>query len=339
MLDVFTRGGPLRELSPTALIDLQEKASWKAMDEAPFAFSHRLAAHPLFTIPQIARLSQRVFDRPDYRRYFPLDQRSLPKQELARRIRQDICDIGSNGRWLALHYVDEMDPAYNELFELMLVDIEDLTGLPIRRRMSWGGMSIFMNSPGLKVPYHFDHETNFLMQVQGEKEVRLYPRGLATLSIEELEDFYHENPMAGRWRDELSDAGASFVLKPGTGVHHPPLAPHFLRNGSEVSVSVSIYFAMPEMDYQARVHQANYCLRMLGLHPRLPGSSVYWDRVKSGVMERLSKSNPRTRDEFLYSAVQRLGTPFRVAKAVKRRVTQPVRMRERSAAPGADASS
>jgi hypothetical protein len=321
MMDVFARGRPLREIAPPGLIDLQDKESWRDINKAPFSFKHRLAGHPLFTLERLADLSERVFDRPDFRRYISTRDKSLSRDELKRQLRDDILNINTNGQWLSLHYIDEMHKDYAELYESLLVDIEHVTGIPIRRQMEWGSMSVFMNAPGLNVPYHFDHETNFLMQIQGEKEVRLYPPGLATVTLDEIEDFYRFNPWAGRFREDLATAGTSFTLTPGVAVHHPPLSPHQVRNGKNVSVSVSIYFVTGEMENRARVHQANYCLRKFGLRPQPVGASLFWDGVKSGAMKAISKSNPRTHDEMLYSGIQRIGAPVKMAISMKRRVS------------------
>ena len=200
-------------------------------------------------------------------------------------------------------------------------DIEDLAGVPVRRRMHWGSMSVFMNAPGLQVPYHFDHETNFLMQIRGEKYVRLYPKGRATLCEEEIEDFYRFNALAGRYRDELAEAGTLYTLTPGVGVHHPPLAPHLIRNGCEVSVSLAIYYVMSEMEYRARVYQVNFCMRKMGLHPRPPGESPWVDAAKERLIRALSMSHPRTHDEMLYSGIRRLTAPARMAPTTWRWVT------------------
>jgi hypothetical protein len=43
-------------------------------------------------------------------------------------------------------------------------------------------------------------------------------------------------------------------MVPGVAAHHPPLAPHWVRNGAAVSVSVSIDFCMRAFDRRARVY-------------------------------------------------------------------------------------
>lgn len=297
-------------------ISADDRCQWSSVDEKPFAFRHNLSGNPLFTIERLAALSGRVFQRDDYHRYFQRKDRTLLKHVLERRLRNDILDIAENGRWLSLHYVDEMDPEYERLFDELLGDLEEICGKPIRRQMAWGSMSVFLNGHGLKVPYHFDHETNFLLQIQGQKEVVLFPRATGTLSEEEIENFYRHNPMAGLYHEGLAATGVRFVLGPGTGVHHPPLAPHKISNGSEVSISLSVYYAMPETEYRARVYQVNYCLRKLGIRPSSPGEKVFLDSIKEKLIRALSVAHPRTHDEMLYSGIDRLAAPLRWARKI-----------------------
>ncbi|MBB3175883.1 hypothetical protein [Variovorax sp. Sphag1AA] len=150
-----------RPSAPPNLIDQNDREPWKKLNESAFAFRHNLQGHPLFRIEHLADLSEHVFDYPDYQRYFAFSERSLPKPELKRILRESILNIGNNGRWLALHHIDKVVPQYGQLLDQLFADIERLIGQPIRSQMTWGSMSIFMNAPALSVPYHFDHETNF----------------------------------------------------------------------------------------------------------------------------------------------------------------------------------
>jgi hypothetical protein len=301
----------------TGLIQHSEPEAWRRINEEPFEFRHLLVGHPLFSIERLARLSERAFERQDFGRYFKATDLKLPRDVLKTRLRESIERIAENGQWVSLHYIDEMDAEYGELFDLLLADIEQIIHRPVRSEMTWGSMSVFLNAPGLKVPYHFDHETNFLMQLRGKKEVRLYPRAQGTLSTSEIEDFYRHNPMAGIYRDDLVHAGSTWTLTPGVGVHHPPLAPHRIDNGDAVSVSLSLYYAMPDMEERAHVYQVNYCMRKLGLRPRPPGESAFSDHTKIKLMRALSTSHPRTHDEMLYSGISRLSAPFRWVKRLR----------------------
>jgi hypothetical protein len=301
------------------MVDLEDRAPWRALDKDPFAFRHKLADHPLFELPRLAALSEKVFNRVDYGRYFLPEEMRLGVPELRRRLREAVLGIGSTHRWLALHYINELDPEYEALFQQLLADIETVAGTPIRDRMTWGSMTVFMNSPGLAVPYHFDHETNFLLQIRGEKDVRLYPNDRSVVTEEEIEDFYRHNPVAGRWRSDLAARGTNYRLVPGVGVHHPPLAPHLIKNGSEVSISLSMYYTLPETEYRAHVYQANFLLRKMGFQPRPPGQSWLVDEIKNRFIRSVSMSHPRTHDEQLFSGIARLGTPLRWARRLAAR--------------------
>ncbi|MFM9923196.1 hypothetical protein VLK31_09420 [Variovorax sp. H27-G14] len=311
------RGRHVGQHHASGLIQQDDPQTWLQINEQPFAFHHSLADNPLLSVERLAQLSERAFDRDHYKRYFKGADLKLPVSTLKARFRDSIEQIADNGQWVALHYIDEMDPAYGELFDLLLADVEDIIHRPVRSQMTWGSMSVFLSAPELSVPYHFDHETNFLMQVQGEKDVWLYPRAFGTLTAPEIEDFYRHNPVAGIYRDELESASSSWRLAPGIGVHHPPLAPHRIQNSNNVSVSLSLYYAMPDMEERGHVYQANYCMRKLGLSPRAPGESALSDGMKIKFMRALSTSNPRTHDELLYSGVSRLAAPFKWAKHLR----------------------
>lgn len=298
-------------------VDFEKTADWEAIDQEPFSFAHTLTGNPLLSINRLAELSEKVFDRPDYKRYYSAQEKSLSKQHLMSRLRNDILNIETNGRWLAMHYIDEMDQEYEKLFDEVLSALELASGVDIRNKMTWGSMSVFMNAPLLVVPYHFDHESNFLMQVKGQKFVRLYPRGTATLTEPEIEDFYRHNPVAGKFRPGMEDEGKLFVLTPGLGVHQPPLAPHLIRNGATASISVAVYYTLPETERRAHVYQVNYLMRKLGINPKSPGESIFWDRAKEKLMLALSISSPETHDEVLYSGIERLIAPFRYVKNLK----------------------
>ena len=76
--------------------------------------------------------------------------------------------------WLKISSADEADPDYAEVLRQIIRDIADLTGRDLVSEITWSSLTIFMASPGIVTPYHIDHESNFLLQVQGEKDVFLF---------------------------------------------------------------------------------------------------------------------------------------------------------------------
>jgi hypothetical protein len=288
-----------------------DEKGWGGVNRSPFLFAHGLARHPLFDLSRLRRLSRLAIEQ---------DQGLGPAQPVdkAQRIREmegQMADLAHGKHWLKVSAADRIDPEYAELLQRLLAEIEDLSGMSIRSRMTWCGLDVFMNSPNLQVPYHFDHDCNFLMQISGEKDDNLFdPDDRNVLSEAEIEDYYRGNKIAGRFRESIMTAAKCHHLSPGVGVHHPPLAPHLIRNGNEVSVSVAAYFVLPEHERVARVYQSNHFIRKLGMRPRPPGLSRWSDSVKIGLINAVSMSNPTTYDQRLYSGVNRIAAPAKFAK-------------------------
>jgi hypothetical protein len=81
----------------------------------------------------------------------------------------------------------------------------------------------------------------------------------------------------------------TFALGPGDGVYVPVHAPHWVKNGETVSVSLSITFQTPVSRRAARVHSLNGRIRRLGIAPRPPGYHFGTDRAKESVHRSLSR--------------------------------------------------
>jgi len=77
---------------------------------------------------------------------------------------------------------------------------------------------------------------------------------------------------------------STFQMHPGEGVYVYPWAPHWVENGPEVSVSLSITFRTGLSERQERVHRFNAKLRRNGLAPVAPGVSDGLDRMKAGTI-------------------------------------------------------
>lgn len=299
-----------------ALFERGDPSPWEAINRSPFLFGHRLASHPLFTLDRLARLAESAIELGVGGQYAG-DDATLGKLERTRRMMDNLSRLNEGHRWMKVAAINTLNRDYEDLLQSLLSDFERLTSSPVRDLITWAGLDVFMNSPRLQVPYHFDHDSNFLMQIRGEKDVFLFdPTDRSVLTEAEIEDFYRGNKLAGRYRDELKSAGKRHHLSPGVGVHHPPLAPHLICNGDEVSISVAFYFVLPVQERVARVYQSNHFMRKLGLKPHPPGHSEFSDWAKDSLMKAISKSNPTSYDERLYSGVQRLGSPSRIARRV-----------------------
>lgn len=302
-----------------AELALDEGTPWHRVNRSPFLFRHHLADLGLFDLPRLAELSRLAIERGG-ESHLTEEERKAGKVQRVRDMMSKMEDLHQGRHWLKVLAADHLDAEYANLSQTLLGEIEELSGVEIRNRMTWSGMDIFMNSPHLQVPYHFDHDSNFLMQISGEKDDNLFdPDDRDVLTEAEIEDYYRGNKIAGRFRDSIMAAAKCHHLSPGVGVHHPPLAPHLIRNGAEVSVSVAVYFVLPEQERRARIYQANHFMRKLGMRPRPPGRSKRSDFLKVALLGALSMSSPTTYDERLYSGVRRLAAPADAARRLKGR--------------------
>jgi len=255
-------------------------------DREAFAFAHRLAGHPLFAPERLLELAREMakdpidvyYDAGDVR----VDQRwdqvpacDLPVEVLLNRIE-------TAGAWVVLSHA-EKDPEYAALLDACMDEIERLSGFDLRRVSKLRNAIVFVNSPNRISSYHIDRECNCLLQIRGTKTVHVFDRDdRDVLSAAEIERFWTVDNNAAVYKPHLADRARVFELTPGRAVHIPVNSPHWVRNGPEVSVSLSINFHYKDA-LLADVYRANYWLRRIGLRPVEPRSSVARDALKSGL--------------------------------------------------------
>ncbi|MBL8344480.1 MAG: cupin-like domain-containing protein [Rubrivivax sp.] len=224
----------------------------------------------------------------------------------------------SSNSWVKLNNVADLDADYAALLDECVDEISNLSGRDLRRHLTLAQFTVFCSSPGSVTPYHIDHETNFLCQIAGEKEVCLWdPRDRGILSEREIERFYTGEINAARYREDLEPKARRFDLRPGLGVHQPPNAPHWVRTGASASITVSVNLSHKDIDRRAHVYQVNHLLRKAGLSPRPPGQSAWVDGVKSLPMSWLGTSKPRSADDVVFSGLERLRAPWYWLRGVK----------------------
>jgi hypothetical protein len=291
-----------------------------------FKFEHTLHQSGLFEIPRIVELARRVIDRHSNRDFSALNFKrasidakftAMPQSE---RLAETVSRLGEMGTWIKLSRAQDYDPAYAEVLDSITSELEDLSGLPLRKDITWATMTLFLASPNISTPFHIDHETNFLFQVQGSKDVCLFPASDRELVPDrEVERFYNGNAEAAFYRREMQDRGTVYRLKPGQVVHHPPLAPHWVKNDDNISVSVSIGYCMKPLEERARVYQANYILRRMGLEPLPPGLSPLRDSLKRTLISTLEHRDPKTYSEVVFAPMTRLKSPLNAVRRLVRR--------------------
>jgi hypothetical protein len=191
-----------------------------------------------------------------------------------------LAEIKDGKNWIILKRIHE-DPVYGALLEDMIPELAELTRVDFKRNYTDPTMTIFCTSPGRITPYHMDAETNFLAQIHGTKHAYLYDSfDPSVLSAQNLEMYWTGALPHPDLPKHLPHGSWEFLLEPGIGVFNPASFPHWLQNGPEVSISVSINFT-PTQDMRIGAYRTNRYLRKVGLNPAAPGQKPGLDRVKA----------------------------------------------------------
>lgn len=265
----------------------------KSFSKEPFLIKHHLSDHPLFQIERLLELANSLPENCiEYNAgNLPIScdpnltpQNGLSPEETIRRIQ----DCRS---WLVLKYV-EKDPAYQTLLNECLDLVRPHTE-PISPGMTQPQAFVFVTSPRSVTPYHIDPEHNFLLQIQGTKEIRMLDgRDRSILNEVDLESFYSDRGRNLALKPQHEDSGWTYNLEPGQGLHFPVTYPHWVKNGDAVSISFSITFRTPDLDRRRALYQINSQLRQRGFTPTVVGKN-------------------KLRDDFLYNT-------YRVVRKLRR---------------------
>ncbi len=263
------------------LLDIDPAAFNAHFNRKPFFIRHRFVAEALFSLPRLIELAKRLpeasieYNAGD----LPLSlnpaltpRTGLSPEETLRRIEE--CRS-----WMVLKNI-EQDPQYGALLHRCLDEIETHSRA-IDPQMRGREGFIFISSPGSVTPYHLDPEHNFLLQVRGSKRIALFdPNDRALLSEHELEERAAEAHRNLVFKESYQPKGTVFDLTPGYGLYFPVSAPHFVKNGNEVSISFSITFRTEATERRAIIRRVNRHLRRKGWTPAPPGQSALVDAVK-----------------------------------------------------------
>ena len=242
-----------------------------AYPASPAKLRHRLTGHPLLTIDALADLAQAL--PASEIEYNPgalpigIAPEDVPKAQLG--VVETIRTIGNSGSWVALKRIEQV-PAYRDLLHAVLGELREVIEPRTGEMLTLEGY-IFVTSPGSVTPFHFDPEHNILLQVRGSKRLTQFPAGNTAYAPDEVHETYHTG--GGRelsWREEMAAGGIPFALTAGEALFIPVMAPHFVRNGPEVSVSLSITWRSQWSFAEADARAFNAVLRRIGLRPRAP---------------------------------------------------------------------
>lgn len=238
--------------------------------EIPHKLVHTLCAHPLLDFGALADLAEALPEASiEYNAgNQPIGIDGKPAAT-GIPIGETIRSIETSNSWAALKNI-EQHPSYAALLEDLLGELRPQIEARTGRMMKTQGF-VFVTSAGGVTPYHFDPEHNILLQVRGSKVMTQFPAGDARYAPDEVHETYHTGGGRElRWSEDLLSGGREFAIAAGEALFVPVMAPHFVRNGPEPSISLSITWRSEWSFAEADARAFNGLLRKYGLKPRSP---------------------------------------------------------------------
>ena len=270
-------------MEPAVFPPATRAAFTAAYPASPARLRHTLLDHPLLTLDALAQLAGTL---PEHEiEYNPgklpigIRPEDIPAPKLG--VIETIRTIDRAGSWVALKRIEQV-PAYRDLLHGVLGELSELVQKRTGDMMQLEGF-IFVTSPGSITPFHFDPEHNILLQVMGSKTMTLFPVEDEDLLGAEAHELFH----LGRhhrnlaWRDEFAAKGQAITIGPGEAIHVPVKAPHWVQNGNEPSVSLSVTWRSEWSYAEADARAFNHVLRRIGLRPASPAPYPARNRAKA----------------------------------------------------------
>lgn len=256
-----------------------------------FTFAHGLADNPLFDLDNLLELAKRT--PREHEPYWSNGKVAVGHKWEAgtggrMSLADTIADIAHNNSIVILKHT-EQDAVYGPVLQEFLGRVVDCAGEQMRSDVILGETLILISSPNRVTPYHFDAETNFLVQVRGDKWFYVFNQDDRTLvTHEERERYFAGDISSAIYRKDRQDDAVAFDLRAGYGVHVPVAAPHWVQNRDNVSVAISVNYELRSVERAATIHRINSRLRRAGLNPTPPGVSPLRDSAKLAAASAIS---------------------------------------------------
>jgi hypothetical protein len=281
--------------TPSTCLEIDAETFRSHFNRRPFLFRHNLSGQALFQLPRLTELAKTLdgsfveFNAGRIPVSLPNWQDTpytgLSAEDTIRKA-DEVCS------WMVLKRAEHV-PDFARVLDACLDEIAPLSE-PIEPGMCEREAAVFVSSPSSVTPYHMDHEINFLLQLRGSKTISVFRADdPAVLSERELEEYFagpalHRNL---RFADEYQQRATVFELQQGFGLHIPTTAPHWVKNGAGVSVSLSAAFKTRASLQRGNVYRMNGVLRRLGVEPLPWDRSPTRDRLKAHAYRVLRRAH------------------------------------------------
>ena len=161
---------------------------------------------------------------------------------------------------LMLTDVHLRDERYAELLAITLHELAK--ALSIRpSSLKRPSASLFLSSPHAISSYHTDREHNFLLQICGSKTLHVFPKR-ESLAHEIITAFLR--PRKGihdQYRMEFEKSASLFEIRPPQVLYIPRIWPHWVENGPQASISLSMNFFSQQSFAIEQIYKINDWMR------------------------------------------------------------------------------
>src|SRR5215471_5914248 len=253
----------------------------EAFPRRSVGFTHALQRDERLTLPAVADLADRLPRRSviaDTATQPLLVPQGGPPRGVLERRGDVIRDLQDANAWLTLLMVEE-DPGMAEIMNTYLDQLEAGMSakqgkrVKMRKRVAF----VFVSSPNSVTPVHFDIEHSLLMQVSGSKTVSVGRFESDATRRHEINRYW--NGSHGRI-ETLQPEEAAYTMTPGRGVYIPPGTPHWVQNGPDISLSMTLTYFTDATIRENRIEDFNSYLRRRHMKPQEPGRSTTVDTAK-----------------------------------------------------------
>src|SRR3982074_347255 len=268
---------------PAPVITAANNALKRDFPLKPFAIRHKLAGHPLLTLPRLAQLASELpRDLIEYNSgkvAISQDPDAIPTVELDP---VEIVErIETAGAWMVLKRV-ENSPEYYKLLEDALLSVARARGFNSLADAGFEQLEgfVFVSSPNSTTPFHLDSEDNFFVHIHGEKFFTIFDNSdRAIVPDDEIERSMtrHRNL---KYDERFASRGVEFRLFAGDGCFVPYQWPHWVRTADSYSISMAITWKTREVRRRNDLHFFNSMLRGLGRPQQPPGVQPVRDAAK-----------------------------------------------------------
>ena len=288
-------------------------------NRASFFFRHGLAGNPLFELDSLVNLSRRLPAHSDFAYWsngkVDVDdhwEKSGPQYSL----QDTLLNIAGNNSLVMLKHVGQ-DAVFGPLLQRLLATVVELCGSRMRDDVIVGRATLLIASPHRITAYHIDADTNFLLQLAGDKDLSVFDQSDHSLiTDEELERYHAGDANGAQFKEARQQDAHHYELGAGCGAHIPCTAPHWAQNRDKVSVALSLNYDLRSVARETRIYRLNHRLRRLGLHPTPPGVSRWRDSLKLAsetsieAVRDLVKERPKPVNDPAWKPVQQIKAPL-----------------------------